>query len=49
MPALADHLALQGIALTVTGHNTPVVLHMDIDDEALKQIITSIQGFSTAH
>jgi len=49
MPALADHLALQGIALTVTGHNTRVVLHMDIDDEALKQIIASIQGFFNAH
>ena len=49
MPALADYLAERGIAITAVGEHTRIVLHMDIDDVALQQIIESIQAFFTPH
>tara|TARA_B110000259_G_C13735774_1_gene290442 strand:- start:140 stop:484 length:345 start_codon:yes stop_codon:yes gene_type:complete len=45
MPALAEYLAERGIAITAIGQNTRIVLHMDIDDAALQQIIESIKAF----
>ena len=49
MSALADYLAERGIAITAVGEHTRIVLHMDIDDVALQQIIESIQAFFTPH
>jgi threonine aldolase len=45
MPALADYLAQRGIAITAIGQNARIVLHMQVDDVALQQIVESIRAF----
>ena len=45
MPALADYLAQRGIAITAIGQNARIVLHMQVDDLALQQIVKSIRAF----
>jgi threonine aldolase len=47
MPALASYLSQRGIAITAIGENARIVLHMQIDDAALQQVIESIQAFFT--
>ena len=47
MPALASYLAQRGIAITAIGENARIVLHMQIDDAALQQVVESIQAFFT--
>lgn len=47
MPALAVYLAQRGIAITANGENTRLVLHLQIDDAALQQLIAAIQDFFT--
>jgi threonine aldolase len=45
MQALADYLAQQGIAITAIGENARIVVHMQVDDMAVKKISESIQYF----
>lgn len=45
MPALAAYLAQQGIAISTSGETTRIVMHLDIDDVALQQIIDAIKAF----
>jgi len=47
MPALASYLAQRGIAITAIGENARIVLHMQIDDAAVRLIVESIQAFFT--
>ena len=47
MPVLAAYLSQRGIAITAIGQNARIVLHMQIDDVALQQVIDSIQAFFT--
>ena len=45
MPALASYLAKRGIAITAIGESARIVLHMQIDNAALQQVVEAIQGF----
>jgi len=45
MPALADYLAQCGIAITAIGQNARIVIHMQVDDEVLQQVVESIRTF----
>jgi len=47
MPALVSYLAQRGIAITGIGENARIVLHMDVDDAAVLQVVESIQTFFT--
>jgi hypothetical protein len=45
MPALASYLAKRGIAITAIGESARIVLHMQIDNAALQQVVEAIQSF----
>jgi threonine aldolase len=45
MPALASYLAKRGIAITAICESARIVLHMQIDNAALQQVVEAIQGF----
>ncbi|MDC9721116.1 MAG: beta-eliminating lyase-related protein [Gammaproteobacteria bacterium] len=45
MSAMAAYLGQQGIAISASGDTTRMVIHLDIDDVALQQIIDAITDF----